>query len=64
MKAKFCNFEDYLNHPDLPPFMAEHRNYFVKERFGDFHNSEQEVISEIVEKNPYMTRSVQNIKDH
>jgi len=63
MKAKFLNFEDYLNHPDLPPFLQDKVNYHVKERFKDYHNAEQEVIKEIVDKNPYMTFSIANCED-
>jgi hypothetical protein len=61
MKSKYLNFEDFLNHPNLPPFMSRQINYHMKERFNDHHNSEQEVISEIVEKNPYMTWSIQTM---
>jgi len=57
-KAKFLNFEDFLNHPNLPPFMADKVNYHIKERFADYHNSEKETIDEVVEKNPYMTWSI------
>ena len=62
-KHTFLNFEDFLNHPDLPPFASEPISYHMKERFKDFHNSEQEVIREVVDKDPYMTWGVQNFKE-
>jgi len=43
--------------------MANTVNYHVKERFEDFHNSEQELIKEVVEKNPYMTWSILTFND-
>jgi len=58
MKSKYLNFEDFLNHPFLPPFLSSKVNYHAKESFDDFHNSEQEIIQEIVNKNPYMTWNV------
>jgi hypothetical protein len=57
-KNEFCNFEQFLSHPDLPPFASQRKQYHVKSNFADFHNSEQEIISEIVEKDPYMTWGV------
>lgn len=59
-KNEFCNFEQFLSHPDLPPFASERKSYHVKSSFADFHNAEQEMITEIVEKDPYMTWGVQN----
>ena len=58
MKARYLNFEDFLNHPFLPPFMSEKASYRAKDKFKDFHNCEQEIIQEIVKKNPYMTWNV------
>jgi hypothetical protein len=58
MKAGYLNFEDFLNHPHLPPFMSSKVNYHAKEDFKDFHDAEQEIIGEIVEQNPYMTWNV------
>ena len=48
IKARFLNFEDYLNHPHLPPFLAQRQSYHVKYRFDDFHNGEEETINEVV----------------
>ncbi len=59
-KHRFCNMEDYTNHPDLPPFSANKIDYHVKERFKDFHDFNKEVIAEIVAKDPYMTWGVTN----
>jgi len=59
-KNEFCNFEQFLSHPDLPPFAAQRKSYHAKSSFSDFHNAEQEMITEIVEKDPYMTWGVQN----
>ena len=44
MKAKYLNFEDFLNHPHLPPFMATKVNYHEKHDFKDYHNTEDEII--------------------
>ena len=57
-KHRFCNMEDYTNHPDLPPFSAKKIEYHVKERFKDFHDFNKEVIAEVVAKDPYMTWGV------
>ena len=62
-KHEFCNFEDIMTHPDLPPFARKRVQYHVKETFQDFHNSEQELINEIVMKDPYMTWNIQNFGD-
>jgi hypothetical protein len=37
---EFCNFEQFLSHPDLPPFSAFRKAYHVKKTFADFHNAE------------------------
>lgn len=58
LKSKFLNFEDFLNHPHLPPFLATRMNTIAKDKFRDFHDFEHEIIQEIVKKNPYMTWSV------
>ena len=63
MKAKYLNFEDFLNHPFLPPYLASKVNYHAKENFDDFHDFEQEIIGEIVNKNPYMTWNVQTFAE-
>lgn len=43
--------------------MSSKVNYHAKENFDDFHNTEQEIITEIVNQNPYMTWSVQTFED-
>jgi hypothetical protein len=55
IKAKFLNFEDFLNNPKLPVFLAQKQSYHVKYRFEDFHNGEQETIEEIVKKTDFTT---------
>jgi hypothetical protein len=57
-KKEYCNFEQFLSNPDLPPFAAHRKQYHYKSSFADFHNAEQEIIAEIVEKDPYMTWGV------
>ena len=47
---EFLNFEDFMNHPDLPPYSDELVKYHVKERFTDFHDKKQEVIGEVLER--------------
>jgi len=58
LKHEYCNFEDFLNHPDLPPFARDRVSYHVMERCKDYHNKEKEVISNIVAHDPYMTWGV------
>jgi len=62
-KNEFCNFEQFLCHPDLPPFANQRKQYHIKESFADFHNAETEIIQEIVEKDPYMTWGVQSFEN-
>lgn len=62
-KYRFCNLEDYTNHPDLPPFSSKSIDYHVKESFKDHHNFDKEVIAEVVAKDPYMTFGVANFKE-
>jgi len=47
-KPEYCNFEDFLNHSDLPPYSDTMVKYHVKEKFRDFHNHQGEVINEIL----------------
>jgi len=47
-EVEFLNFEDFMNHPDLPPYSDEKIKYHVKERFTDFHDKKLEVIGEIL----------------
>ena len=46
----FLNFEDFMNHPDLPPYSDELVKYHVKEHFKDFHAKKGEVIGEILDR--------------
>lgn len=62
-KHEYCNFEDFLNHPDLPPFAHERVGYHVMERCQDYHNKEQEVIQQVVAKDPYMTWGVAGFEE-
>lgn len=39
-KAQFCNFEDFIINPDLPPFASEKMSYHVMSNFIDYHNVE------------------------
>lgn len=47
-KPEFCNFEDFLNHPDLPPFADTAVTYEVIEKFRDFHNRPGEVVQKVL----------------
>lgn len=62
-KHEYCNFEDFLNHPDLPPFAHDRVGYHVMERCKDYHNKEQEVIQQVVDKDPYMTWGVAGFEE-
>lgn len=59
-RNQFCNFEEFLSHPKLPPFGTDQKSFHVKETFHDFHNSEKEIVNEMIEKDPYMTWGVKN----
>lgn len=50
--AQFCNFEDFIINPDLPPFASEKVSYHVMSNFIDYHNSEQELLCEVILKDP------------
>lgn len=56
----FCNFEQFMSHPELPPFGSEQKAFHVKQNFTDFHNSEKEILREMIEKDPHMTWTVDN----
>lgn len=56
----FCNFEEFMSHPHLPPFGSEQKAFHVKQNFTDFHNSSQEIVQEMIDKDPHMTFSVDN----
>lgn len=51
-KPMFCNFEDFTQHPRLPPFSNARITYHLVEKFQDFHNHEVEVLKEVVETEP------------
>jgi len=63
VQSAFCNFEDFISHPDLPTFSAEQVSYHVMKDFIDFHNYKQELLYEVILKDPYMTWSVSNYED-
>ena len=44
------NFEDFMNHPELPPYSDELVKYHVKEHFRDFHAKKGEVVGEILDR--------------
>ena len=52
-----------MNHPDLPPFAHDRVGYHIMERCKDYHNKEQEVIKQVVAKDPYMTWGVAGFGD-
>jgi len=39
-QVSFCNFEDFIINPDLPPFASEKVSYHVMSNFIDYHNTE------------------------
>lgn len=51
-KPLFCNFEDFTQHPKLPPFSNARITYHLIEKFQDFHNHEVEVLKEVIESEP------------
>lgn len=53
-QAQFCNFEDFIINPDLPPFSKEQVSYHVMSDFIDYHNAEQELLCEVILKDPSM----------
>lgn len=56
----FCNFEEFMSHPQLPPFGSEQKAFHIKQNFVDFHNSEKEIVQEMIDKDPHMTWTVDN----
>lgn len=50
--AQFCNFEDFIINPDLPQFSSEQVSYHVMSNFIDYHNTEQELLCEVIMKDP------------
>lgn len=40
LEAQFCNFEDFIVHPELPPFSKDKVQYHVMQDFIDYHNTE------------------------
>tara|TARA_B110000285_G_scaffold235512_1_gene317714 strand:- start:1668 stop:1937 length:270 start_codon:yes stop_codon:yes gene_type:complete len=49
-----------MSHPQLPPFGQDQKAFHVKQHFTDFHNSSQEIVQEMIDKDPHMTWSVEN----
>ena len=60
--GKHLNFEDVINHPTLPQYLAREKNYHIKYRFKDFHNDKREIIDELVNLNEYDKLKVKSIK--
>jgi hypothetical protein len=59
--GKHLNFEDVINHPALPQFLAKEKNYHIKFRFKDFHNDKREIIDELVNLGEYDRLKVKSI---
>lgn len=55
--------EDFIIHPELPPFVSETVQYHIKDDFLDFHNSEIETINYVIDKDPYMRRGIYSYRD-
>jgi hypothetical protein len=55
--------EDFILHPELPPFISEKVQYILKEDFIDFHNYELETINDVIDKDPYMRRGIYTFID-
>lgn len=50
LRDTFCNFEDSLNHPDLPEFYAQKITYHTVERYNDYENRDDEIVDDINHK--------------
>jgi hypothetical protein len=50
LRDTFCNFEDFLNHPDLPEFYSEKITYNLVERYNDYENRDDEIVGDINHK--------------
>lgn len=61
--SSFCNFEDFIVNSELPPFASEQVSYHVMQNFIDFHNSDQELLCEVILKDPYMTWDVHSFEE-
>lgn len=59
----FCHFEEFVLNPELPPFSAEETSHHVKADFIDYHNAQEEIMCEIIMKDPYMTWDISNFQD-
>jgi hypothetical protein len=44
LRDTFCNFEDVLNHPELPEFYSEKITYNLVERYNDYENRDDEIV--------------------
>lgn len=60
--AKYLNFEDVINHPDLPPFLSKTKNYYTKYRFKDFHKENREIVNDLVNLNEYDKNKVKGLE--
>lgn len=50
LRDAFCNFEDVLNHPDLPEFYSQKITYNLVERYNDYENRDDEIVGDINHK--------------
>lgn len=62
-QSSFCNFEDFICHPDLAPFSSEQVHHHVMQDFTDYHNYEEELYEEVIKEDPYMTWAVNSYED-
>lgn len=59
--ASALNFEDVINHPQLPQFLSKKKNYHLKYRFKDFHNDKREIIEDLEHLNQYDSMKVKSV---
>jgi len=63
INSAFCNFEDFITHPSLPPFSKDRVSYHVMQNFIDYHNVQQELLFEVIQNDSYMTWEVENFEE-
>lgn len=52
VQSYYCNFEEFIVNPDLPQYASEQHSYHVMSNFIDYHNTEQELLCEVILKDP------------
>lgn len=57
---EFCHLEDYVINTELAPFSADKISHYVKSEFIDYHDTVQEVMCEVIMRDPYMTWDINN----